>query len=100
MNDLEGKEQTDRWTYTPDGCAVVPFSSLWKSVLREHNKTHWGVDAIYKYPNKVIVSCNLYNATKQAIHQCEICLKNNPNARRGYKWHLSGQRTFQENNGK
>lgn len=40
MNDLEGKEQTDRWTYTPDGCAVVPFSSLWKSVLREHNKTH------------------------------------------------------------
>lgn len=81
INNLEGKEQTNGWAYTSDGHVVVPFSTLWKLVLREHNKTHWGADAFYKYLNKVIASCNLHTTVKQVTQQCEICLKNNPNNR-------------------
>lgn len=73
---------------------------LWKLVLKKHNETHWGVEALCKYLKEVTVSCDLYSRMKQVIQQCEICLKNSPNTRTGYEWDLSGQGMFQENNGK
>lgn len=80
INDQEGKEQTSGWAYTSDG-RVVLFSILWELILRDHNKTHWRAVALYKYLNKVIVSCNLYTIVKQVTQQCAIRLKNNPNTR-------------------
>ena len=51
---------------------------LWKLVLDEHKKTHWGIDALYKELNQKLRSQNLYTAVKQVTQRCEICLKNNP----------------------
>ena len=57
----------------------MPSNVLWKLVLDEQKKTHWGADALYKQLNQKIVSQNLYTTMKQVTQRCEICLKNNPN---------------------
>lgn len=78
INSLGGKEQTDAWVYRPDGHIIIPFSILWKLITEEHNKTHWGADALYKYLNEWLIGCNLYTTVKVTQH-CELCLRNNPN---------------------
>jgi len=42
INDLEGKRASWQMGAYPDGRAVVPFSTLWKLVLREPIETYWG----------------------------------------------------------
>ncbi|XP_010560459.1 PREDICTED: uncharacterized protein LOC104828476 [Haliaeetus leucocephalus] len=78
INSLGEKEQTDAWVYRPDGRIIIPFSILWKLTTEEHNKTHWGADALYKYLNERLIGCNLYMTVKVTQH-CELCLRNNPN---------------------
>ena len=56
INHLEGNEGKDGWFYVPDGRIIVPPHLLWKLVLDEHKKTHWGTDTLYKQLNQKLVS--------------------------------------------
>jgi len=78
VKDLGASEQGKMYL-TPDNCIVIPSNLLWEVVRKEHNKTHWGADALHKDLNKRIVGRNLYTTVKQATQRCEICLRNNPN---------------------
>ena len=78
VKDLGASEQGKMYL-TPDNRTVIPSNLLWEIVRKEHNKTHWGADALYKDLNKRIVGRNLYTTVKQATQMCEICLRNNPN---------------------
>lgn len=73
IENLKGKKQKDGCAYIPDGHLVIPSNILGKLVLEEHNKTHWGAGALYKYLNKKMVGHNLYTGINQVIQQCEIC---------------------------
>ena len=41
INDLEGKRASRNMGTYPDGHIVVPFSILWKLILREDKKMYW-----------------------------------------------------------
>ncbi|XP_027593940.2 uncharacterized protein LOC113996813 [Pipra filicauda] len=64
--------------YLETGQIVVPERVLWKVVQAEHNKTHWGADALHKYLRRQIIGRNLYTTIIQVTKQCKTCLQNNP----------------------
>lgn len=63
---------------TADGKLIVPSPVLWKFVQREHGKTHWGAEALYKYLSQKGIARNLYTVIRLVTEQCEICLRANP----------------------
>ncbi|XP_049649628.1 protein NYNRIN-like [Accipiter gentilis] len=79
IEDLDGKVESDGWVRLADNRIVIPSNLIWTTVLTEHNKTHWGADALYKNLNQKLIGRNLYTMVKQISQQCEICLRNNPN---------------------
>ncbi|XP_049649674.1 uncharacterized protein LOC126035289 [Accipiter gentilis] len=79
IEDLKGKMEENGWVHIADGRVIIPSNLLWPTVLIEHNKTHWGSDALYKSLNQKLIRRNLYTIVKQVSQQCETCLRNNPN---------------------
>lgn len=51
IKDLKGKLNVDGWAHLKDNRVVMPSNLVWPMVLGEHNKTHWGADALYKLLN-------------------------------------------------
>lgn len=51
IKDLKGKMEENGWVHIADGQVIIPSYLLWPTVLIEHNKTHWGSDALYKSLN-------------------------------------------------
>lgn len=67
-----------RWAVTAEGTIVIPSHFLWSLVREEHQKTHWGVDALYNYLIKKIAARGLYSTVVQVTRQCDICLQTKP----------------------
>ncbi|RMC09951.1 hypothetical protein DUI87_12738 [Hirundo rustica rustica] len=44
------------WAVTEEGKLVVPSYLLWSLVQREHEKTHWGIDALYNHLKERIMA--------------------------------------------
>ena len=59
-----------------DNRIIVPFRILWKLIKPEHDKTHWGTEALYNSLIKQIVARNFYQTLKTIVSRCEVCLKN------------------------
>lgn len=51
----------------------MPEQILWKIVQEEHNKAHWGADALCNSLKRQIVGCNLYTTVTQITKQCKLC---------------------------
>ncbi|XP_032043930.1 uncharacterized protein LOC116489592, partial [Aythya fuligula] len=79
IEDLKGKLNVDGWAHLEDNRVVMPSDLVWPMVLGEHNKTHWGADALYKLLNRVLVARNLYTTIRQVTQQCDTCMRHNPN---------------------
>lgn len=79
IKDLKGKLNVDGWAHLKDNRVVMPSNLVWPMVLGEHNKTHWGADALYKLLNRVLVARNLYTTIRQVTQQCDTCMRHNPN---------------------
>ncbi|XP_032063100.1 uncharacterized protein LOC116501622, partial [Aythya fuligula] len=79
IEDLKGKLNVDGWAHLEDNRVVMPSNLVWPMVLGEHNKTHWGADALYKLLNRVLVARNLYTTIRQVTQQCDTCMRHNPN---------------------
>ncbi|XP_061873043.1 protein NYNRIN-like isoform X1 [Colius striatus] len=94
IQDLGGKTKENGWATTPQGKIVVPSTLLWAIIMAEHRKSHWGVEALYKYLTKCIVARNLYTTIKQVTQQCEICLQNNPQVSRKMELGQIGKGNF------
>lgn len=77
MQDLNAQLK-DNFYVIPSGKTVVPSRILWKIVQKDHNKAHWGADALYSDLTKKIVGKHLYSTLQQVTKQCEVCLRNNP----------------------
>ncbi|RMB96936.1 hypothetical protein DUI87_26515 [Hirundo rustica rustica] len=66
------------WAVTEEGKLVVPSYLLWSLVQREHEETHWGIDALYNHLKERIMARKLQGTVIQVTHQCSLCLRTNP----------------------
>ncbi|RMC19904.1 hypothetical protein DUI87_03470 [Hirundo rustica rustica] len=66
------------WAVTEEGKLVVPSYLLWSLVQREHEKTHWGIDALYNHLKERIMARKLQGTVIQVTRQCSLCLRTNP----------------------
>ncbi|XP_033929204.1 protein NYNRIN-like [Melopsittacus undulatus] len=78
ITDKDGILNKEGWPRTPQGKIIVPSSLLWAVIRNEHQKTHWGVDALHKYLINRIIARNLYATIQQVTQQCDLCLQTNP----------------------
>ncbi|XP_074402767.1 LOW QUALITY PROTEIN: uncharacterized protein LOC141730028 [Zonotrichia albicollis] len=70
------------WYVTPMGQIVVP-TRIMKFILEsEHNKCHWGAEALVKFLKNEIISNQMLTMAKRVNAMCPVCLKNNPVVRR------------------
>ncbi|RMB90878.1 hypothetical protein DUI87_32711 [Hirundo rustica rustica] len=67
------------WAVTEEGKLVVPSYLLWSLVQREHEKTHWGIDALYNHLKERTMARKLQGTVIQVTRQCSLCLQANPN---------------------
>ncbi|RMC09768.1 hypothetical protein DUI87_13555 [Hirundo rustica rustica] len=66
------------WAVTEEGKLVVPSYLLWSLVQREHEKTHWGIEALYNHLKERIMARKLQGTVIQVTRQCSLCLRTNP----------------------
>ncbi|RMB96073.1 hypothetical protein DUI87_27513 [Hirundo rustica rustica] len=66
------------WAVTEEGKLVVPSYLVWSLVQREHEKTHWGIDALYNHLKERIMARKLQGTVIQVTRQCSLCLRTNP----------------------
>ncbi|RMC20437.1 hypothetical protein DUI87_01287 [Hirundo rustica rustica] len=66
------------WAVTEEGKLVVPSYLLWSLVQREHEKTHWGIDALHNHLKERIMARKLQGTMIQVTRQCSLCLRTNP----------------------
>ncbi|RMB88126.1 hypothetical protein DUI87_35515 [Hirundo rustica rustica] len=78
IQDQGGKYNQEGWAITEGGIIVIPSHLLWSLVREEHQKTHWGIEALYNYLIEKITARNLYSTVIQVTRQCDICLQTKP----------------------
>ncbi|RMB90849.1 hypothetical protein DUI87_32773 [Hirundo rustica rustica] len=78
IQDQGGKYNQEGWAITAGGTIVIPSHLLWSLVREEHQKTHWGIEALYNYLIEKITARNLYSTVIQVTRQCDICLQTKP----------------------
>ncbi|RMB96169.1 hypothetical protein DUI87_27231 [Hirundo rustica rustica] len=78
IQDQGGKYNQEGWAITAGGIIVIPSHLLWSLVREEHQKTHWGIEALYNYLIEKITARNLYSTVIQVTRQCDICLQTKP----------------------
>ncbi|RMC04030.1 hypothetical protein DUI87_19367 [Hirundo rustica rustica] len=78
IQDQGGKYNQEGWAITAGGIIVIPSHLLWSLVREEHQKTHWGIEALYNYLIEKITARNLYSTVIQVTQQCDICLQTKP----------------------
>ncbi|XP_053927520.1 uncharacterized protein LOC128852690 [Cuculus canorus] len=73
---------SDGWYLTTTGQVIVP-SNVMRTILQtEHQKCHWGAEALVTYLKRSIISTQMLTMAKSINAKCEICLKNNPIVRK------------------
>ncbi|TRZ13665.1 hypothetical protein HGM15179_013437 [Zosterops borbonicus] len=55
----------EAWAVTEEGKPVVPSYLLWSLVQKEHEKTHWGIEALYSYLKERIIARELQGTVIQ-----------------------------------
>ena len=78
IKEEEATYNQEGWAVTKEGKVVVPSYLLWSLVLKEHEKTHWEIDALYNYLKDRILARKLQGTVTQVTHQCGLCLRTNP----------------------
>ncbi|KAK4811134.1 hypothetical protein QYF61_019765, partial [Mycteria americana] len=91
ITDLEAKIGLSGWAVLKDNRIIIPFRLLWALSKTEHDKTHWGTEALYNSLTKQIVARNLFQTVKSVVDRCETCLKNNPKVENGVKFGSIGK---------
>ncbi|KAK4810899.1 hypothetical protein QYF61_013307 [Mycteria americana] len=91
ITDLEAELGLSGWAVLKDNRIIIPFRLLWVLTKTEHDKTHWGTEALYNSLTKQIVARNLFQTVKSVVDRCETCLKNNPKVENHVKFGSIGK---------
>ncbi|KAK4810779.1 hypothetical protein QYF61_008751, partial [Mycteria americana] len=98
ITDLEAKIGLSGWAVLKDNRIIIPFRLLWALTKTEHDKTHWGTEALYNSLTKQIVARNLFQTVKSVVDRCETCLKNNPKVENRVKFGSIGKGNVPDQN--
>ncbi|XP_050842395.1 uncharacterized protein LOC127060979 isoform X1 [Serinus canaria] len=77
IEDQKGTYNQEGWA-TIEKKLVIPSHLLWSLVREEHQKAHWGIDALCTFLIERVVARNLYATITQVTRQCDLCLQTNP----------------------
>lgn len=64
------------------GQVVIPPLVMREILQTRHNECHWSAEAIVTFLKCSIISTHMLTMAKSVMSKCEICLKNNPVARK------------------
>lgn len=79
---LQAQKNEKGWYVTAVGQVVLP-TKVMKTVLEiEHNKCHWGADALVQFLKHEVISNQMLTMAKRINATCPVCIKNNPVTRR------------------
>lgn len=79
---LGAQKNSRGWYVTAMGQVVVP-TKVMKTILEtEHNKCHWGAEALVKFLKREIISNQMLTLAKRVNAMCPTCLRNNPIVRK------------------
>ncbi|RLV71470.1 hypothetical protein DV515_00017417, partial [Chloebia gouldiae] len=79
---LKANKNATGWYVTNTGQVVVPSWIMKAILVAEHNKSHWGAEALVKFLKSEIVSNRMLSLAKRVNAMCSVCLKNNPVVRK------------------
>ncbi|XP_065516716.1 uncharacterized protein LOC136004285 isoform X2 [Lathamus discolor] len=79
---LKTQKNSEGWYTTTTGQVIVPPAIMRKILQTEHQKCHWGAEALVTYLKRGIISTQMLIMAKAVGSKCEICLKNNPIVKR------------------
>ncbi|XP_065525208.1 uncharacterized protein LOC136009050 [Lathamus discolor] len=79
---LKAQKNSEGWYVTTTGQVIVPPAIMRKILQTEHQKCHWGAEALVTYLKRGIISTQMLTMAKSVGSKCEICLKNNPVVKR------------------
>ncbi|XP_039234750.1 uncharacterized protein LOC120322735, partial [Pipra filicauda] len=72
------KKNVKGWYISPIGQVILPVRIM-KAVLEtEHNKCHWGAEALVKFLKNEVLSNQMLTLAKRVNAMCPMCIKNNP----------------------
>lgn len=79
---LNAQKNSEGWYVTAQGQIAVPPLIIREVLQIKHNKCHWGAEALVKLLKQSLISVWMLTMAKSVMSKCDICLKNNPVARR------------------
>ncbi|XP_027528989.1 uncharacterized protein LOC113962435, partial [Neopelma chrysocephalum] len=79
---MEARKNLKGWYITSTGQVILPVRIM-KTVLEiEHNKCHWGAEALVKFLKNEVFSNQMLTLAKRVNAMCPMCIKNNPVVRK------------------
>nr|XP_038025536.1 uncharacterized protein LOC119714310 isoform X2 [Anas platyrhynchos]XP_038025537.1 uncharacterized protein LOC119714310 isoform X2 [Anas platyrhynchos] len=81
-NLLKAQKNSDGWYVTATGQLVLSPLVMWAILQTRHNECYWGAEAMVTFLKRNIISTHMLTMAKPVMSKCEICLKNNPVARK------------------
>lgn len=79
---VQAKKNAVGWYVTAVGQVILP-TKIMKMILEiEHNKCHWGAEALVQFLKQEIISNQMLTMAKKINAMCPVCIKNNPVTRR------------------
>ncbi|KAM4883384.1 uncharacterized protein FYW23_013685 [Sylvia borin] len=79
---VQARKNLKGWYVTSTGQVVLP-QRVMKTVLEiEHNKCHWGAEALTKFLRNEVISNQMLTMAKRINAMCPLCIKNNPVVRK------------------
>lgn len=79
---LRAQKNSEGWYTTTTGQIIVTPAIMRQILQTEHQKCHWGAEALVAYLRRGIISTQMLTMAKAIGSKCEICMKNNPVVRR------------------
>lgn len=81
-NLLKARKNSDGWYVTATGQVVIPPLVMREILQTRRNECHWGAEAMVTFLKRSIISTHMLTMAKSVTSKREICLKNNPVARK------------------
>ncbi|KAM4907850.1 uncharacterized protein FYW23_008932 [Sylvia borin] len=79
---VQARKNLKGWYITSTEQVVLP-QRVMKTVLEiEHNKCHWGAEALTKFLRNEVISNQMLTMAKRINAMCPLCIKNNPVVRK------------------
>ncbi|RMC09743.1 hypothetical protein DUI87_13530 [Hirundo rustica rustica] len=79
---VKAQKNDKGWYVTATGQVVVPAKIMRAILETEHDKCHWGAEALVKFLKNEVISNQMLTMAKRVNATCPTCVKNNPLVRK------------------